>query len=105
MMNIMKKTINKFLINVLLLLSICFSSFNASAQLMTIKGSVNDNNDHKPLQNAVVMVIRLQDSVLNRFTRTDSSGIFKLDSLPVDTFEVFISHPLFGDRKSVVSGK
>ena len=104
MMNIMKKTINKFLINVLLLLSICFSSFNASAQLMTIKGSVNDNNDHKPLQNAVVMVIRLQDSVLNRFTRTDSSGIFKLDSLPVDTFEVIISHPLFGDRNIILLG-
>src|SRR5665213_841139 len=89
---------------VLLLLFVCFYISNTSAQMMTIKGNVNDNNQNIPLQNAVVMIIRLKDSVLVKFTRTDTQGVFNLDSIPVDTFQVIVSHPLFGDKPIIIIG-
>ncbi len=51
----------------------------------------------KPAQNAVLVVIRLADSVMLDFARSDKDGKFNM-SMPMDTVEVLISHPQFDDK-------
>ncbi len=79
-------------------------SLNLQAQYMSVFGTVKDTAEQKPLKNAVAMTVRLSDSLLTGFTRTDTNGFFKLDSLPVDTYQVIISHPLFGDKSIILLG-
>ena len=74
------------------------------AQQMNISGIVQDTTDQKPLKNAVAMTVRLSDSLLTGFTRTDANGYFKLDSIPADTYQVIISHPRFGDQTIILLG-
>ena len=80
-------------------------SMELSAQRMTIVGIVQDTSGQQSLQHAVVMAVRIADSLLTGFTRSDKNGSFKLDSLPVDTYQVIISHPLFGDKDFIILGK
>ncbi|MCZ8284546.1 MAG: carboxypeptidase-like regulatory domain-containing protein, partial [Bacteroidia bacterium] len=46
----------------------------------------------------------LMDSTLVNFTRTDENGLFKLQSLPIDTYQVIISHPKFADQAYFIFG-
>ena len=88
------------------LLLINISSFS---QKLSISGNLQDTIAKGPLTNAVVMVVKLMDSTLINFTRTDQNGFFKLQSLPIDTYQVIISHPkfvdmgyfIFGDKKNL----
>ncbi len=74
------------------------------SQQLYIAGHVQDTLAKEPLKNAVVMGIRLSDSVLVAFTRTNELGYFKIDQLPVDTYQVVISHPKFGDQYFIAIG-
>lgn len=71
---------------------------------MTISGTLQDTVLQKPLRNAVAMTIRFRDSLLISFTRTNNEGYFKMDSIPVDTYQVVISHPLYGDKDFILIG-
>lgn len=71
---------------------------------MTISGSVRDTNATDALPNAVAMAVRLSDSVLVKFTRTNDNGLFKIEALPIDTYQVIVSHPQFADQIYIVSG-
>ena len=71
---------------------------------MSISGTVRDTAQGKGLPYAVAMAVRLTDSVLVDFARTDTSGGFRIGSLPVDTYQVIISHPLFSDHTFLVMG-
>ena len=90
--------------------AICFSlllflvTFSSSAQFMTIQGNVRDTSLQMPLQHAVAMTIRFRDSLLVDFTRTNVQGFFKMDSIPIDTYQVVISHPRFGDKEFILLG-
>ena len=77
---------------------ISFICLNAVSQTVSIKGIVTDTVAKTPLINSVVMAIKVKDSLLVKFTRTDEKGFFKLDSLPLDTYQVVLSHPLFSDQ-------
>src|SRR5690348_11742726 len=68
------------------------------AQEAVIKGRIMDDASVKSVFNAVAMAVRLSDSVLVRFSRSDSNGFFRIEKLPVDTYQVVFSHPNFGDR-------
>lgn len=72
---------------------ILFSFFSSAffSQNMSIYGSINDTLNSKPKENAVVMLIRLSDSVLVDFQRTNENGEFYLN-VPMDTVEIIISH-------------
>ena len=72
---------------------ILFSSISSVffSQNISIYGSINDTLNNKPKENAVVMLIRLSDSVLVDFQRTNQNGEFYLN-VPVDTVEIIISH-------------
>ena len=65
--------------------------FIAYAQNMTITGNVTDTLNNQPKKNTVVMLIRLSDSTLLDFQRTDENGKFNFE-LNMDTIEIIISH-------------
>ncbi|MBL7891455.1 MAG: TonB-dependent receptor [Bacteroidia bacterium] len=65
---------------------------------MSIAGNTQDTAARSPLRYAVIMAVKLKDSSLVAYTRSDSGGFFKLAAIPVDTYQVVISHPLFGDQ-------
>ena len=69
------------------------------SQQMTVKGNVIDTlNNNNPTENVVVMVMRLSDSVLLGFDRTDYKGEFSIENLPIDTVEIIISHHKSDDK-------
>ena len=66
-------------------------------QNMTISGNITDTLNNQPKENAVVMLIRLSDSVLLDFKRTNEEGKFYF-TLPTDTIQVIISHHKNDDK-------
>ncbi|MFN8114576.1 MAG: outer membrane beta-barrel family protein [Bacteroidia bacterium] len=88
----------------LLLYLLLFSSVSSFSQKLSISGNVQDTVAKAPLQNAVVMAIKLMDSTLVDFTRTNTEGNFKLKSLPIDTYQVVITHPKFADMGYFIFG-
>ncbi len=74
------------------------------AQTISISGTVQDTTAKAPLQNAIPIAIRLNDSTLVKFGRTDKNGFFKLEGIPLDTYIVVISHPQFADQTFIVVG-
>jgi len=87
----------------LILLILLVISTTSFAQQMTIKGNVVDTNFNQPVRNALAMTIRVRDSVLLGFQRTDANGMFNF-SLPADTVELIIRHPQYSDYKSFFFG-
>ena len=78
-------------LNIYIFILFTFFSSVFFSQNMSIYGSVNDTLNSKPKENAVVMLIRLSDSVLVDFQRTNQNGEFYLN-VPMDTVEIIISH-------------
>ncbi|MGQ0826769.1 MAG: TonB-dependent receptor domain-containing protein [Bacteroidota bacterium] len=76
----------------------------AFSQRMSISGNVQDTVSKNPLVYAVAMAVRIKDSTIIAHTRTNSKGGFILQNLPIDTVEVIISHPKFGDQSFYVFG-
>ncbi|HEY1039926.1 MAG TPA: outer membrane beta-barrel protein [Bacteroidia bacterium] len=82
-----------------------FALFSVHAQdRMQIGGNVRDTNATTSLENAVVIAVRLNDSVLVDFTRSNKEGLFRINDLPIDTYQVIISHPKYADMFYIVSG-
>lgn len=72
----------------------------AYSQKMKITGHVTDttNQANVPLEKAVATLVRIKDSVLVDFRRTDKNGNFSFTNLPIDTFQLIISHPKIGEN-------
>ena len=79
-------------------------STHAFSQRMSISGNVLDTVAKKPLQYAVAIAVRIKDSTLVAYARTDVNGHFQLKGLPIDTFQVIISNPRFGDQSYYIFG-
>lgn len=75
-----------------------------SGQTMNIGGTVLDTVAKAPLPYAVAMAIRIKDSSLVAFTRSDETGRFDFHNLPIDTVEVLVTSPKFGDQSYYVFG-
>lgn len=86
------------LLKLIVALLVLCATQSASAQTMKITGTVYDTTGTVPLQNAMAMAVRVKDSLLLGFTRTDKNGNFTLTNFPVDTFSMVISHPSFDDK-------
>lgn len=82
-------------------LAFAFTGFGQ--QKMTVSGTVVDTNINVPVQNAVAMAIRVKDSTLLGFQRTDKYGSFKF-TLPLDTIQLIVRHPQFNDFNSYLFG-
>ncbi len=87
----------------LLLLTLAISC-SIFSQNISVSGNVQDTAGKTALPNAVIMAIRLMDSTLVDFTRSDDKGFFNLKALPVDTYQVLISHPKFADQGFFIFG-
>lgn len=87
----------------LLALMFIFSS-SGFAQFMTITGTVQDTTTKKPLSNSVAMAVRLKDSVMVAFTRSNEKGEFTFSNLKTDTLELIVSNVLFGDQSFYIVG-
>jgi hypothetical protein len=61
-------------------------------------GNLLDTLAKQPLQNATLMAIKFRDSTLLSFSKSNKEGILKPFSIPLDTYLVIISHPLFADK-------
>lgn len=87
-----------------LLYFLLLSTISSVAQKLTVSGNIQDTTAKVPLPNAIVMAIKLMDSTLVDFTRSDANGLFKLKPLPIDTYQVIISHPKFADMGYFIFG-
>jgi hypothetical protein len=87
----------------LILSSFLITSFSWS-QEMNVKGTVFDSTGTKPVYNAVAMAVRMRDSVLLGFTRTDRNGEFELKGFEVDTFALTIDHPNYDEKVYYILG-
>jgi hypothetical protein len=74
------------------------------AQKMKLSGSIYDTSNVVPIKNVSVMALRLKDSVLLGFTRTDQLGSFVLTGFPIDTFQLIIEHPRLETRTFYIIG-
>ncbi len=71
---------------VALLLFLCCSAFVSSAQQNTIKASLTDITDNKPVKGATVSLLLRKDSSLAASTVSDSLGNFEFIDLSIDSF-------------------
>jgi hypothetical protein len=79
-------------------------SFVSFSQKMRIAGNVQDTTENKPLVNALAMLVRIKDSVLVDFKRTDLNGNFKFEKLSIDTLQLIVSHPRFNENSYYIFG-
>jgi hypothetical protein len=96
----MNKTFKHLGLVLLLLLS---TSFVSLSQNIRISGVVNDSTGLKKLDKAVVSLVRLNDSILVDYYRTNASGEFNFN-IPLDTFYLLIEHPQFEAKTLYVFG-
>lgn len=75
-----------------------------SAQKVNITGTLVDTSLKKNVQYGVAMALRLKDSLLIQYSRTDVQGQFRLKDLPLDTFELIVSHPGYSDQTFLIVG-
>jgi hypothetical protein len=87
-----------------LLYFLLFSAASSYSQKLTISGNLQDTVAKTPLPNAILMAVKLMDSTLVGFTRSDENGFFKLKPVPIDTYQVIISHPKFADMGYFIFG-
>jgi len=74
------------------------------AQEMKFTGVVNDTLNDKPLENAVIMAVRLSDGKLLGFTRSEADGTYDLMGVPIDTMELIVSHHDFDEKRFYIIG-
>ncbi len=88
-----------------LLLCLCSLTFAVSAQGTNVKlsGEIYDTLNKKGVEYAIVMAVRIKDSVLTSYTRSDWQGKFNLE-IPRDTFQVLITSPKFEEREYFIFG-
>lgn len=81
-----------------------FSTTVGLSQEMTVKGTVYDTTGSRPINNAMVMAVRIKDSVLLGFTRSSHDGTFNLEGFEIDTFSLIIDHPSFDEKTYYMFG-
>ena len=90
--------------NLFLALLFQFASFPLFSQNMVISGNVSDTLSNIQLPNAVAIAIRIKDYTLVAFTRTNQNGAFIFKNLAIDTLQILVSHPKFGEQSFYVFG-
>lgn len=94
----------KNIIKLSLFLFAVFLGSISFAQEMIVTGTVHDSTGVKPIKNAMVMGVRMKDSLLLGFTRSDADGNFELRGFEMDTFSLIIDHPYLDDKTYYIFG-
>lgn len=66
-------------------------------QTAQIKGHLTDSSTSDNPANAVISVLRQEDSTLVKFSRSDNNGNFKIGRLDSGKYIVLITYPKYGD--------
>lgn len=86
----------------LLLLLLLYGAFGYS-QSIYFKGNLKQDSAQKnALPNALLMVVKFNDSTLVNFSRSDAQGQFKTLKVPIDTYIVVVAHPNFNDKTYLI---
>ena len=88
----------------LMCLFLLIFTFYGKSQNMNIQGTVYDSTGTNPLNNAVLMAVRIKDSVLIKFSHSDIEGKFTLTNFPIDTFSLIVSYPKCDDKTYLIFG-
>jgi len=80
-----------------------FFTYAQEDSTMVVKGRVVGGDENTPVEYAIVMAVRLSDSILLDFQRTDKQGNFAFFP-PIDTFTLIVSHPKYDTRTFYVIG-
>ena len=81
------------LLIILLIACYCFSP----AQTASVKGVIFDTINQKNLVNTSVSLVQQKDSVLYKFTHSDTKGFFELKNLLPGNYLLFVRHPGYED--------
>jgi hypothetical protein len=92
----------KLILTLFLLLLCCGIAYG---QVASIRGSITDTSEKKGLASAVVMALRQKDSVMVGHTRTDKSGNFLINNLPVGKLLIIVTYPRYADYAANVEVK
>ncbi len=90
-------------IGLLFCLSMLSLSISAQENSVKLSGEIYDTLNKKGVEHAVIMAVRIKDSVLTSYTRSNWEGKFELD-IPRDTFQVLITSPKFEEREYFIFG-
>lgn len=93
---------NTFLLLIASFLIICSQS--VIGQTMKISGTIYDSSGIQPLNHAMIMAVRVKDSLLLSFTRSNAEGKFTLTNFEADTFSMIVAHPRFDDKTYYILG-
>lgn len=72
-------------------------SFSSFGQLSTVTGAVLDRNENKPVKNAVIALLIPKDSILYKFTRSDTEGKYVLKDVRPGNYILMTTHPYYAD--------
>ncbi len=89
---------------ILICLFLLIFPFFGKSQNMNIQGTVYDSSGVNPLKNAVIMAVRIKDSIMLDFSHSNSSGKFTLLNCPIDTFSLIVSYPKCDDKTYLIFG-
>lgn len=67
------------------------------AQAAEIKGKLADSTSADKPENAVIAVLRQNDSTLVKFSRSDKNGNFQIAGLDSGSYNILITYPKYGD--------
>jgi hypothetical protein len=79
--------------------------FLANAQIATVKGIIRDTSSKENLYNTTISLLRSKDSILYKFTRSDTKGGFELKGLDTGKYVLLITYPLYADYVEVLNIK
>lgn len=72
-------------------------SFSTFSQSVKVTGIVNESNENKPVQNAVIALLTPKDSILYKFTRTNTDGKFTIKNVKPGAYILMTTHPYYAD--------
>lgn len=75
-----------------------------TAQNMKVTGHVVDTTGKRALANVSVLAVRIKDSLLLKYTRTNADGDFVLTNFKVDTFTLIVEHPELEPKSYFIFG-
>ena len=85
-------------------LSFLILSSTLFSQTMKVTGTVYDTTGIIPLEKVSVIAVRLKDSLLLGYTRTNKNGFFELSGFPPDTFDLMIEYPGLDEKSYYIFG-
>jgi hypothetical protein len=80
-----------------LLIGMLCLSLSSFTQNITVTGNLKDTTEKKSVKNAVVALLTVKDSILYKFTRSNTDGDFILKDVKPGNYILMTTHPFYAD--------